>query len=126
MLGATKICRDGRRMNKKIMAQSKGKNLWLRPIPRRLDSRTGEELEQIDRPWFVMDASQKGIVVRNPGTHTTLSLAGDQIYGHSTDPSGRADGFLTLRCQIFEQGRKSRCEPSTWKELAMALSQTLR
>jgi hypothetical protein len=75
------------------------KRVRVRPIARRID-RFGEELEQIDDVWPIMDASRNSLTLQNPRSGQNVDLGADHVREYMTDP-GRSDGILLLKSQIF-------------------------
>lgn len=97
-------------MNKGMLPKLKNQHLRIRPIARRLNE-LGQELEAADDTWFVEEAAQAGVGLRNERTLHKLSLNSDNILEYQTDPGGEGRGFLLLKTEVFLQGNRLWVEP---------------
>lgn len=87
-------------MNKQKLSEMQHKRVRLHPMARRIDERYGIELEQIDDPWLVTRASRIALELRNPRSDQHVVLGTDHVREFMSD-TGRADGILVLKSQIF-------------------------
>ena len=68
-------------------------------MARRIDP-DGNELEQIDDCYLIVDASRDEITLRNTRTAHVFPLGTDHIIEFLSDHTGGTDGFLKLKSQI--------------------------
>jgi hypothetical protein len=87
-------------MNRNKLSQSRWKRFRLHPIARRI-ARQGVELERIDDSWLVTDSSKDSLSLQNPRSGQNVDLGLDHVREYMTDPTGRSDGFLILKSQVF-------------------------
>jgi len=87
-------------MNKRMLSKNQYKRLRLYPMARRIDERYGIELEQIDDAWLVIGASRTALELRNPRSDQYVVLGTDHVREFMSD-TGRADGILVLKSQVF-------------------------
>jgi hypothetical protein len=97
-------------MNKSMLPKLKGQRVRIRPVARRFNE-IGQELEETDDTWFVEEADQRGVSLRNDRTDHKLSLNPDNIVEYQTDPPEAKRGFLLLKTEVFLQGRRLWVEP---------------
>lgn|GEM_PF-4018133 len=87
-------------MNKQKLSQMQYKRVRVRPVARRIDS-DGVDLPQIDDVWLVTQSSGGELNLLNPRSSQNVPLGMDHVREYMTDSSGRSDGFLKLKSQIF-------------------------
>jgi len=99
-------------MNRGMLPKLKDQKVRLRPLPWHYNG-SGVRLkeEEKDDSWFVSEASEDKIRLRNDRTGHTFDLTPDHIHEYRTDPETSQGGFLTLHSQAFIQGSKVSIEP---------------
>lgn len=99
-------------MNLEQLKKNVGQIVRLRPIAHRYDE-DGQQLEQIDDDWSIMQVSDAGVTVMNLATQHTRTLFRDQIHHYASDTvtQGRVRGFLVLNIQIYLVGLEIQVEP---------------
>jgi hypothetical protein len=96
-------------MNKQKLSAMTSKQVKVRPMARRIDP-NGVELPQIDDVWSLTQASRDELNLQNNRTYHNVQLGTDHVREYMTD-SGRTDGFLILKSQIFLFARGVAVEP---------------
>jgi hypothetical protein len=99
-------------MNWDMMKKNVGRIFRLAPTERRL---TMSGRRQPDRiyDWNLTDTTGDILVLENISTGHILKLGKDYIFGYGTDAErGGQYGYLTLKCQVFLQGREVKIVPN--------------
>jgi hypothetical protein len=97
-------------MNRGMLAKMVLKRVRLRP-PARCFGESGSELPQLDDVWIIRGASREKLELLNSRTDHSVPLGTDHVREYLSDKSGKADGYLKLKSQIFLQQADVSVEP---------------
>lgn len=92
-------------MNASQLKKNLHSRVRLRPLPRRLDNRTGSWLQPLDDEWLIREITSTGVRLHNIRTDHDFTLGADNIREY------RTPDFLLLRCQLTLHGPAILVEP---------------
>lgn len=99
-------------MNKAQMKKLEWQQILIRPIARRVDHMTGQELAPIDDRWLVSDVDPKlGVFINNTRTDHGMRIGFDHLREFMTDPNGRTAGIVLFKSQTFLSGNNMWLDP---------------